>query len=455
MASPYRPVLFFFERPESVLAGSFAGLILLGAVLLALPVSHAAQPIGFIDALFTSTSAVCVTGLITVDTGTAYSRFGQTVIILLIQLGGLGIMTFAALGLQLLGGKLSFRSQAMIADTFWQGDAATAVRRDLKNIVAMTVIVESVGMLLLYLRLRSVPGPHPPLFSAAFHSVSAFCNAGFSLYSDNLISLRASPLVMFVIMGLLVVGGLGHNVVLEVGRRALCRLTRKKDGPVNWTLHSRVVLTTSVILIFGGAAAILLLGLGDRGDNFPQRVMNALFQSISARTAGYNTVDLAFTPTASLLILIMLMFIGGSPGSCAGGIKTTSAAVSFAEVRARLIGSQDVNLFGRRISHDVVAKATLVVGLAVGWNLFGCMFLTLSELPVQGMHLEHLMFEQISAFGTVGLSTGITPRLSAAGKLWIILTMFIGRVGPLTAALAVLPRGPAGIRYPEERVMIG
>lgn len=455
MASPYRPVLFFFERPESVLAGSFICLILLGGIILSLPISHAGEPIHFIDAVFTSTSAVCVTGLITVDTGTAFSRFGQVVIIVLIQLGGLGIMTFAALALQLLGGKLSFRSQAMIADTFWQGDAASAVRRDLKHIVAMTVTVESIGMLLLYFRLRDVSGSHPPIFSAAFHSISAFCNAGFSLYSDNLISLRTSPLVMTVIMVLIVLGGLGHNVVLEAARRIVGKLSGRYKGPLNWTLHSRVVLTTSALLIFGGAAALLILGLGDHSDGLPQRAMNALFQSVTARTAGYNSVDLVFTPTASLLVLILLMFIGGSPASCAGGIKTTSAAVSFAEARARMLGIQDVNLFGRRIPKEVVAKSTLVIGLAVGWNLFGCLFLTLSELPAQGMHLEHLLFEQISAFGTVGLSAGITPKLSSAGKVWIILTMFIGRVGPLTAALAVLPRTMGGVRYPEERVMIG
>lgn len=455
MAKPYRPVLFFFERPESVLAGSFGSLILIGTVLLAIPASHGDKQIGVLDALFTATSAVCVTGLITVDTGSDFSRFGQSVILGLIQLGGLGIMTFAALGMQLLGGKMSFRSQALLADTLWQIDAATTVRRDLKRIVAMTVVIELVGMALLYSHLKGRDGPHPPMFSAAFHAVSAFCNAGFSLHSDSLVSMRSSPLPMFGIMGLIILGGLGHTVVLEACRRLLGRVRGHYHGPINWTLNSRVVLTMSGILIVGGTVAFLMIGLGDSGDSILQRALNALFQSVTSRTAGFNSVDLSIAPVAALLIFIMLMFIGGSPASCSGGIKTTSVAVYFAEARSRLLGGRDVTLFGRRLPPEVVAKATLVIALAIGWNMFGCMFLALSELPTSGIHMEQLLFEQVSAFATVGLSTGITPRLSSAGKVWIILTMFIGRVGPLTAALAVLPREARGIRYPEERLMIG
>lgn len=455
MARTYRPEILFFERPESVLVGSFASLIAIGTLLLSLPISHAGAPVTVIEAFFTATSAVCVTGLTVVDTGTAFSRLGQVVILVLIQLGGLGIMTFAALATQLLGQKMSMRSQALIADTFWQGDAATTARRDLRRIVALTFLIEAVGMIFLYGHLRHVPASQPPLFSALFHSVSAFCNAGFSIYPDNLVSLRHSPLVLTVIMLLIICGGLGHSVVLEAVRRVRAHITGKRNVSVNWSLHSRVVIATSALLIVGGAVVMLMVGLGDRSESWPVRVANALFQSVSARTAGFNTVDLAAAPVAALLLLILLMFIGGSPASCAGGIKTTSAAVYFAEVRARLVGARDISLLGRRLSNDVVAKATLVIGLSVLWNMIGCMFLTISESGRSSMRFEAMFFEQISAFGTVGLSTGITPQLSTAGRIWIILTMFIGRLGPLTATLAVLPRDPGGIRYPEERLMIG
>lgn len=455
MARTYRPESIFFERPESVLVGSFIGLILLGSTLLYLPVSSTGPKIGFLESLFTATSAVCVTGLTVVDTSTAYSRFGQAVILVLIQLGGLGIMTFAALASQLLGKRMSFRSQALIADTFWQGDAASSVRKDLKRIIALTFVIEGFGMILLYSKLRFVHGPEPALFSALFHSVSAFCNAGFSIYSDNLVSFKDSPLMMFVIMGLIISGGLGHSVVLEAARRLRCQITGRRPDSVKWMLHSRVVLSTSAVLIVGGAICMYIVGLGDGSDSTLQRIMNALFQSVSARTAGFNTVDLSGAPVAALLFLVLLMFIGGSPASCAGGIKTTSAAVYLAEVRARLQGSRDVVLFGRRLPNEVIAKVTLVIGLAVLWNMMGCMYLSLSESGTVGARFESLVFEQISAFGTVGLSTGITSQLSGAGKVWIILTMFLGRIGPLTAALAVLPRDLGGIRYPEERIMIG
>jgi len=455
MARKYRPESLFFERPESVLVGSFIFLIIIGAILLTLPISAGDEDIDIMEGLFTSTSAVCVTGLTVVDTGKAYSRFGQVVILILIQLGGLGIMTFAALASQFLGRRMSFRSQALIADTFWQGDAASSVRRDLKRIIALTFVIETIGMLLIYAQLRFEHKPEPALFSAAFHSISAFCNAGFSIYSDNLMPFKQHPWILCVVICLIVCGGLGHTVLLESLRRLRCQITGERTDSVNWTLHSRVVLTTSAILILGGAVSLFCVGLGDRSDSVFQRMLTAVFQSVTARTAGFNSIDIARVPVAALLFLILLMFVGGSPASCAGGIKTTSAAVYLAEVRARLRGSKEVVLFGRRVSNEVTAKVTLVIGLSVLWNLIGCMYLSLSEAGTPGVRFEELVFEQISAFATVGLSAGITAKLSMAGKAWIILTMFIGRVGPLTAALALLPRDPGAIRYPEERIMIG
>lgn len=456
MARRYRPETLFFNRPEAVLAGSFAVLILVGTILLSLPAANRGSPIGLLDALFTATSAVCVTGLIVVDTGSAFSPFGHTVILGLIQLGGLGIMTFAALTAQLMGRRMSFRSQALIAETIYQGNAAAQVRRDLKRIVFLTFGFELIGFAALYQPLRgSADSAADAAFSSAFHSISAFCNAGFSLYKDSLTSFGLSPWVMITIMLLIIAGGLGHTVVLEIFRRGARRITARGDGPVVWSLHSRVVIRTSLLLTAVGAGGFVLMGLGDTDRGWLARTMNAVFQSVTARTAGFNTVDLAAVPLGALLVLVLLMFIGGSPASCAGGVKTTSAAVIYAEIRARLGAGREATLLGRRLPNEIVSKTILVIGLAVAWNMIGCLVLSLTELPHPELHLEQLLFEQVSAFGTVGLSTGITAQLSALGKTWIIVTMFVGRLGPLTAALAVLPRDVTGVRYPEERVMIG
>lgn len=442
-------------RSEVVLAAGFASLILVGACLLRLPIAHRGPPIGLLDALFTATSAVCVTGLTVVDTGTTYTRFGQAVILVLIQLGGLGIMTFAAIATQILGSRLSFRSQALVQDTFYQTRAAANIRRDLKRIVALTLIIEFVGVLLLYLDLRGAPGGAPPLFSAVFHAVSAFCNAGFSIYSDNLVSIRAMPLTMLVIAVLIILGGLGHTVVLESGRRLAGRILRWPQHPVRWSLNSRIVLTVSAALIIGGAAGILVFGLTPTEESWGAKAAAALFHSVSARTAGFNTLDLALLPAPTLLILIALMFIGGSPASCAGGIKTTSLATWLAEVRSRARGGRDVALWGRRLPPVVIERARAIIGLAVVWNLIGILFLSTSELSQSRFQFEDVLFEQVSAFATVGLSTGVTPHLTPAGKLWIIATMFVGRLGPLTMALAVLPMRTVPLRYPEERVLVG
>jgi len=451
----YRPVLAFFNRPEAVLAGTFAALILGGTMLLALPPADVESRVGLLDALFTATSAVCVTGLTVVDTGRDYTRFGQAVIVGLIQIGGLGIMTFTALATQLLGRRLSFKSQALLADTFYQGDAATALRADLGRIVTMTFLIEFAGALILLYPFTARAGEHPAFFSAVFHAISAFCNAGFSLYPGNLTPFRNNQVVMWAVMALIILGGLGHTVLLEVYRRFVCLVRGQLAGSVKWSLNSRVVLATSAILVLGGALLLAAIGLTADEHTWGARIMNSLFQSVTARTAGFNTIEIGALSTPALLVLVLLMFIGGSPGSCAGGVKTTSAAVAFAEVRARLTGTRDVNLWNRRISPDITAKATLVIGLAVLWNMLGVLLLSMTETSRSGVRLEDVMFEQVSAFGTVGLSTGLTPRLSVLGKVWIIATMFVGRVGPLTAAIALAPREQAAIRYPEERMMIG
>ncbi|MBX3396372.1 MAG: ATPase [Phycisphaerae bacterium] len=451
-----------FQRSERMLAFTFAVLILGGTLLLWMPISHGkpvsqSRPgLSLIDALFTATSAVCVTGLTVVNTDSDFSRFGQVVILSLIQLGGLGIMTFAALGAQLLGGKMSFRSQSMVADSFFQRNAATTLRRDLKRIVVATLIIEAIGAAVIYLDLLSEPGEAAPAFSAIFHSISAYCNAGFSIYPDSLVQQRvASPAFIYMIMLLIVLGGLGHAVVLETTKRVWNQIRRQPMKPIMWTLNTRIVLYMSAGLILVGTVLLLPLGIYEQSVSWFDAITNAAFQSITCRTAGFNTVDIGALPRTALMVMMVFMFIGGSPASCAGGVKTTSVATWYSQLRAWLRGNTDVTLLGRRLPPSVVARAAMIIGLGVIWCATGTMILTLTESFEQEKDSLDLMFEQVSAFGTVGLSTGVTPHLSSAGKLWITISMFVGRLGPLTAAMVISQRAVTSARYPEEQILVG
>ncbi len=452
------PGLAFFsrllDRPERFLAGTFAGLILLGTLLLSLPVSHGQTRVGPLDAMFTSTSAVCVTGLVVVDTGQDYSRFGQTIIMILIQLGGLGIMTFAALIIQILGHKISYRSQSALHDVFYQKSAAAQLRQNLKWILTLTLLIEAAGAVAIFCARPEGMSVGEGAFVAVFHAVSAFCNAGFSTFSGNMMDVAGNVGLLVTVAVLVVCGGLGYTVMLEVASRAGKRL-RNRPRPVVWSLNTRVVLITSLVLILGGALFLYLLGMTSPEVRWLSRIGHCLFQSISARTAGFNTVDLNSSPAPALLWLVFLMFVGGSPGSCAGGIKTTSLAIWAARLRARLRDQEDVTIRGRRIPVDLVRRTGLLIATAAMFNLVGLMVLAISEMGDPKVRLEQILFEQVSAFGTVGLSTGITPSLTAVGKLWIILTMFVGRLGPLTVALVVMEHKVAAVRLAEERLMIG
>ncbi len=443
------------DRSERMLALTFGGLILIGAYLLYLPAAQTRNDIRFIDTLFTSTSAVCVTGLTTMDTEKDFTRFGQIVILVLFQLGGLGIMTFAAMGSQMLGRRMSFRSQHMLGDAFFQGHAATRVRQDLKRIVAITFLIEAAGAVIIYLDLRNEPGENAPVFSAIFHSVSAFCNAGFSIYGDNLMSRSDNYGMTYAIMALIILGGLGHAVVLESARRAWFRSIGRDAKPHMWSLNTRVVLLSSAGLIVLGALFIGVSGAFDIGDTWFDGFTNAVFQSITCRTAGFNTINIGALPRTALLIMMVLMFIGGSPASCAGGVKTTSVVTWASQLLAWLRGRADVTLLGRRLPPEVVARAAMIIGLGVMWCCVGCLVLASLEPDTEPLNELNLMFEQVSAFATVGLSTGVTPLLTSASKVWIILSMFVGRIGPLTFAMIVSQRTMGSIRYPEERLMVG
>lgn len=444
------------RSPQFLLIGGFAAVIWTGTILLWLPWSHQPGQVGFLAALFTATSAVCVTGLIVVDTATAYTPLGQTIIALLIQTGGLGVMTFAALTFRMLGRRLSLQSQMILHDSFFQQDIGADFRHLFRQILLTTAAIEISGSICLAAVLLAQGFPWPTaMVQAAFHSISAFCNAGFSLFTDNLVGFKNSPVFQIIIMGLIISGGLGHGVLLESWQWLRQRWQSPKQPYPRHPLstHAQVVWRVSLLLI--GAGAILLYGCGlTPAETGATKILAALFQSVTARTAGFNTVDIGALPLSSLLVLIVLMFIGGSPGSCAGGVKTTSLAVWLAEMRAKLRGEREVNLLGRQVPSQILWRNTILIRLAALWNLGGVLLLSVTEAG-SGAGLHDLLFEQVSAFGTVGLSTGLTPRLSIPGQLWIILTMFLGRVGPLTIAMWIIPERHVGIRYPQAKIMIG
>lgn len=446
------------SSPQALLVWGFAGLIIVGALLLLLPISHAPGRVGPLTALFTSTSAVCVTGLVVVDTSKDFTVFGQVVILVLIQLGGLGVMTFAALIFRLLGRRMSLSSRAALQDSFSQRDMASEFRSLFGAIVRMVATIEFLGALVLFLALLGTHGPGRALYSAVFHSISAFCNAGFSIYSNNLMHVADNPVALSVVMILIVLGGLGHVVLREVWELLIGTARQRRYRPQGriraLSLHTRVVLITTGVLIAGGTLGLVVFGVAE-GQSLGERLWTGLFQSITARTAGFNTIPIAAMPVASLALIAGLMFVGGSPGSCAGGVKTTSLAIYAAQVRALLKGGGEPSLLGRVLAKDVVDRASQVFMLAAGWNLIGILILAALEVPGSGFNLEHVVFEQLSAFGTVGLSADVTPSLSAVGRLWIIATMFVGRLGPLTLATWVTWGKRARIRYPEGRVMIG
>lgn len=434
-----------------MLAVSFLGAILLGTLLLWLPFSVRSGRLSLIDAIFTSTSAVCVTGLTVCDTATAFSPFGQGVILALIQLGGLGIMTFSTLILLVAGRKIAIADRIAV-----QQDFSPAAIKDFRSLVRdvflYALAIEAAGSLLLlagFLRRFSL-GRAVPL--SIFHSVSAFCNAGFSLFSDNLASYREDGWINLTVIGLIVLGGLGFLVLKDATGCVLGFLRRKR---CRLMLHSKLVLTVTLGLILLGF--ILFLGLEWKGTlaglSLRGKVLASLFQAVTPRTAGFNTVDLAAVGSATGLLLMVLMFIGASPGSTGGGVKTSTIGVLAAFLRSKIMARDAVGLFRRTLPAETILKALTAVLLALAL-VFLASFLILIGQPNLGM--RSAVFEVFSAFGTVGLSLGATSKLTGFSKIVIILTMYVGRIGPL-ALLAAFSRQRAKGRfdYAEESVMTG
>ncbi len=435
--------------PVQLIALYFFLAIVIGGSLLALPFAHApGHDISFLDAIFTATSAICVTGLAVVDTGSSYSLLGQIVIMLLIQAGGLGIVTLGTLVAFASGRRVGFRER-MNLQTQLNAFQVGGVVRLIQRILLLTVVIELVGFVLLWTRFAPLEGPGRGLYFALFHSISSFNNAGFGLYPNNLMRFVHDPVVNFTIMSLIILGGLGFIVEMNL-------ISRYREGrKIPFTLHTKTVLALTAVLIVMGALVLLLLEWSHSLAELPfwQKLMAALFQSVTPRTAGFNTVDYAQMDESSLLFTMLLMFIGASPGSTGGGIKTVTFFVLIGSVWSISRGRGELTVFGRRIALDTVIKSAVISVLSM--LIIGAM-ITLLILTDPEKDSLKLAFEAVSAFGTVGLSTGITGAMSELGKVILILLMYLGRIGPLTFTLALIEGTPdKKIRYPVEEVVIG
>ncbi len=434
-----------------MLAISFAGAIIIGALILMLPLCSESGRLSFVDALFTSTSAICVTGLVVVDTATHFSLAGQIIILVLVQMGGLGIMTFSTMVLLAAGRSITINDRILVQEGYHPG-SPRSFKSLVKNIFVFTVIIEGSGFVLLSLRfLRDHPWPRA-LYSGLFHSVSGFCNAGFSVYSDSLMGFRGDVFVNLVMAHLIILGGLGF---LVIGEMVKAGSGFSRGMKLRLSLHSKMVLISTTILIFGSFFLFLALEKDRALQSFSwkDKILASFFQAVTPRTAGFNTVDLTTLGTATILLLMLLMFIGASPGSTGGGVKTSTFGVVLAFVRSKVAARDSVHMFYRTIPSDNVVKALTLIALSLSL-VFVAGFVVLVNQP--GILLRDVFFEVFSGFGTVGLSLGITSRLSALSKIMVILMMYAGRIGPLTLLLAFSRRRALGkFEFIEERVLIG
>lgn len=440
-------------RPAQIMSFSFLFVICAGAVILTLPfATNESGGASLIDALFTSTSAVCVTGLIVQDTATYFTGAGQLVILLLIQLGGLGIMTFSVFIAMLSGKKMDFGKRAAMQDVL-DSDTLSELNQLIKFIFIMTFTLEIAGAVLLTVawfgRFESF---FELLFHSTFHSVSAFCNAGFSTFTDSLVGFSTDVPTIIVISFLIIFGGLGFATVYDIkdGIKNLFRDGKKK---FRFKVGSKIVLLFTAFLIIFGTAALFFTELD--GFSFSEIRINALkafFQSVTSRTAGFNTVEIKSLAPASLLFIIFLMVVGASPGSTGGGLKTTTFAVLLASMKNTFSKGKNVEIFKRTIPYETVIRAFKMLFLYLSFTLFIFFLLLLTE----NIPFSDLMFESFSAIGTVGLSTGITSQLSSSGKFLVMILMFVGRLGPLTIGYTLVSDiKKANYSYAEEKVMIG
>lgn len=436
----------------------FLTVIAIGTLLLSLPFSISEGGWNWdhlLVALFTATSAVCVTGHIVVDTGTYFTSLGQFFIVALIQIGGLGYMTATTFLLLLIGRRFGLRDKIAVQQALDRSEMQ-GTAQVIRSIIAITMLFEITGIFLLVIVFTPAHGLGRALWLATFHSISAWNNAGFSLFADNLVGYQASPLLNLVISGLIIFGGIGYEVIFEMFLWLRKRLLNR-PGRLLLSLNFKVAVSTTIILLVVGTIAFFLVE--GRNPNtlgsmpFSTQLITAWFQSVTPRTAGFNTIDISQMTTAGLFITIALMLIGGSPGGTAGGIKTTTLRVLTSCTKAILQGKEEVSLYERQIPLSLILKA---IGVAVGSLATVLVMTTIVSISDPEIDFIRILFEVVSAFATVGLSTGITAGLSTVAKLVLVATMYIGRVGVLLLMGALLgdPK-PSAVRYPEENLLVG
>lgn len=419
-----------------------------------MPFSAAQRDLRFVDALFTATSAVCVTGLSPIDVGKELSLAGQLITMVLFQVGGLGIITFSIILFALMGRGISFKGREIAQSTFLhtpRGDFYVI----LKKVIRYSFVIEAIGAVALFLRFVQDFPAGKAFYHAVFNAVSAFNNAGFSLFSDSLMSYQSDITVNLTVMGLIIMGGIGFIVQHEV-------LARLQGLEKRLSLHTKIVLITTAVLIIIGAVCFYFMEMNNvlRGASFKTALLSSLFQSVTSRTAGFNTVDIGALTNSTILIIMILMFIGASPGSTGGGIKTTSFSLLLLFIYNRIKGNANVNIGNRTIPPELIEKTIYIIfASAFCICLITSIILlsgnsTPSSMVNRSQFVEYL-FETVSAFGTVGLSMNLTPRLNDIQKYAVIFMMFAGRVGPLTLAFAWYSSRRRGLTYAEEAVMVG
>lgn len=440
--------LYLFElNPPRVLALGFFSMIILGSILLNLPIASAdGNSIGLLDALFTSASAVCVTGLIVVNTATHWSIFGKLVILLLIQIGGLGIMTMATMVALIMGKKISLKERLIIKEQLNQ-DTMSGMVRLILYVLAMTFSIEAVGAILLSFNFIPEYGLAKGIWFSVFHSISAFCNAGFDITGNSFMSYTNSPLTILTLSGLIIIGGTGFAVLNDLA---------KNRKWVRLSLHTKLVVTMSLVLLLLGMVFFFILEYSNPATigqmPFGEKLSSAFFASVVPRTAGFNSIDTAALRESSVFLTIILMFIGGSPGSTAGGVKTATIGVVLMATISIIRGDKDIEVYEKRLNQETVFKSLAIVTVGMGMIVLISFLLTITE----SKNFLDVLFEATSAFATVGLSRGITPELSSVGKTIIIGTMYAGRVGPLTMAYAIgYNKKHKRYRYSEGHISVG
>lgn len=449
-------------HPAQLLVLSFLIMILLGTFLLFLP-KATYHGISFIDALFTATSAVCVTGLIVVDTGTHFTRLGQIIILVLIQLGGLGIMTFTTFFVILLSGGMGIKEKILLSEIFSEKNLSK-ISSTVSRILILTFSVEALGAIALFYFLPDsiFKSKMEKVFHSIFHSISAFCNAGFSTFSNNLIDIKDNIPAILTIALLFILGGLGFIALTESIEKPFLKTIRRikfihdKIPPqtIVFSLHSKLTIYTTVILIILGTLIFLMLEFNNtlRTENFWGKIIHAFFQAVTPRTAGFNTLEISKIGVPTALFISLLMWIGASPGSTGGGIKTTSFALVILKIYAMITGKDKVEIFRKQVSEESISRAFVSALLSAFLILTATFILTITEKTFE---LVDIFFEVVSAFGTVGLSRGITADLTIFGKLIIIMMMFIGRVGPLVFSFAIFGRiEKRKYEYQKENVLV-